>query len=69
MPKYRIVNLSDIICTDPVWARCGKVHKYHIEDTQDGYFAMGFDSLEEAKERCQEWNDDAAADELSEDNI
>jgi len=67
--RYRIVNLKDIICTDPVWARCGKLLPYHIEDTIDGYFAISFESLEKAKECCQEWNDDAAADELSEDNI
>lgn len=66
--RYIIINIENIATDDPVWARGGKVYKYYIEDTQDGYYPIGFDSLEQAKERCQEWNDDDAADELSEGN-
>ena len=67
--RYRIVDLKTLPPTDPAFAMSGPLHRWHIEDTEDGYLAISFKTLEEAKERCQEWNDDQSADELSEDNI
>jgi hypothetical protein len=67
--RYRIVDLKDIVPTDPIYARSGPLHRWHIEDMQEGYYALSFKTLEEAKERCEEWNDDHAADELSDGNI
>lgn len=66
--RYRIVDLKNLLPDNPIWARIAPLHRWHIEDTQDGYLAISFKTLKEAQERCQEWNDDHAADELSEGN-
>lgn len=67
--RYRIVDQKDLLPDDPIWARSSPLHRWHIEDMHQGCLTMSFKNLKDAQERCQEWNDDHAADELSEDNI